>query len=142
MKNKFTILVADRNPHVRELLKRELTSEGYRVRMAESGRQLIKWAFHKEPLDLLIVDPDLPDTDIQSLFTKLRDRIPFLPMVVHTFLADYTEHAGLWDEIPFVEKRGSSIEHLKKVVFDILQKPNKERDQTARGHRPHPVGQG
>lgn len=142
MKNKFNILVADRNPHVREFLKRELTSEGYQVRMAESGRQLIKWAFHKESLDLLIVDPDLPDTDIQSLFAKLRDRIPFLPIVVHTFLSDYTEHADLWNEIPFVEKEGSSIENLKKVVFDILQKPNKEHDQAASGHGQHPGEQG
>ncbi len=142
MKQKFNILIADRNPHVREFLKRELSAEGYRVLLAENGRQLIKLALNNRNIDLLIMDPDLPDTDISSLLTELRNRIRLLPVVVHTFLSDYTEHADLWDKIHFIEKRGSSVEHLKKVVFDILQKPNKERSQTASGHGPHPVGQG
>lgn len=124
MKRQFKILIADRNPHVREFLKRELTVDGYQVRLAENGRQLLKWVFNKEPIDLLIVDPDLPDTDIASLFTKLHDRIPFLPMVIHTFLSDYIDHSDVFHQIPFVEKQGNSIDHLKKEVFEILHKPD------------------
>jgi DNA-binding NtrC family response regulator len=122
LKRQFKILIADRNPHVRKFLQREMTADGYQVRLAESGRQLLQWAFNKEPIDLLIVDPDLPDTDIASLFSKLRNRIPFLPMVVHTHLSDYTDHLDAFHQIPFVEKHGSSIDHLKKVISDILQK--------------------
>ena len=125
MKKEFNILIADRNPHVREFLKREMMTDGYQVRLAENGRQLLKWVYHHEHLDLLIVDPDLPDIDVLSLVTKLRDRIPFLPVVVHTFLLDYSDHLDVLQSFPFVEKKGSSIEHLKKVVFDILQKSNK-----------------
>jgi len=122
VKKEFNILIVDRNPHVREFLKREMTADGYRVRLAENGRQLIKWTFHSENVDLLIVDPDLPDVDVPSLFVKLQNRIPSLPVVVHTFLSDYSEHSDVLRNFPFVEKKGSSIEHLKKVVFDILHK--------------------
>lgn len=123
MKRVFNILIADRNPHVREFLKREMTADGYKVRLAKNGRQLIKWAFNKEPIDLLIVDPDLPDIDISSLFEEFRDRIPPLQVVIHAFLSDYNDHPDIFYELPFVEKQGSSIDHLKKTVFKILHKP-------------------
>jgi len=136
VKKIFNILIADRNPHVREFLKREMTADGYQVRLAENGRQLIKWAFNTESIDLLIVDPDLPDTDKASLFSKLRDRNPFLPVVIHTFLSDYNDHSDVFHEVFFVEKQGGSIDHVKKVVFEILHKPDSAREQPA-GSKSH-----
>ena len=132
MKHKFSILIADRNPHVRELLRREMTAEGYKAHVAENGRQLIKSAFQNEQLDLVIVDPDLPDVDVPKLFAKLRGRIPSLPVVVHSFLSDYSEYSDVLFGMPFVEKQGRSIEHLKKVVFEILHTPGPRRGQTAK----------
>nr|MBC8363173.1 response regulator [Candidatus Desulfatibia profunda] len=139
MKSKFSILIADRNPHVREFLKREMTAEGYRVQLVENGRQLIKWVFDKESFDLLIVDPDLPDTDMPSLLTTLRDRVPLIPMVVHAFLSDYADHSDMLQEIPFVEKRGSSVEHLKKVVFEILHKYDTDDQESQKSDSPYPA---
>ena len=133
MKTSFHILIADRNPHVREFLRREMLAEGYQVRLAENGRELSKWAFHNEKLDLVIVDPDLPDIDVPSLLKKLKDRIPFVPIVVHTFMTDYTEYALLLQNIPVVEKRGSSIERLKKLVFEILHQPGQRQGASSPG---------
>lgn len=48
--NKFTILIADRNSNVREFLKREMMTEGYRVRLAKDSREVLKWAFSQAPL--------------------------------------------------------------------------------------------
>ena len=139
MKRQFKILIADRNPHVREFLKREMTADGYQVRLAENGQQLLKWVFDKKPFDLLIVDPDLPDTDIESLFSKLRDRIPFLRMVIHTFLSDYIDHPDVFHEIRYVEKQGNSIDHLKKAVLEILHKPDPRHEQPVSSDGHHPV---
>ena len=139
MKHKFCILIADRNPHVRELLKREMTAEGYQVRLAENGRQLLKRAFQNEKLDLLIVDPDLPDVDGPSLLAELQDRIPFVPMVVHSFLSDQMEYLGLSNSVKFVEKQGRSIEHLKKVVSEILYASSQKQSgegQIAQEYKP------
>ena len=123
MEKEFTILIADRNSHVRKFLKREMLEEGYRIRLAENGRDVLKWVYHHEPLDLLILDIDLPDVDELSLSKGLQDRIPALPVVVHTYLSDYDISSTVWDTAVFVEKKGNSVERLKKVIFDILHKP-------------------
>lgn len=63
MKTDFTVLIADRNPHVRCFLKRELAAEGLHVIIAESGQEILKWSFGPQPLDLVVIDPDLQDMD-------------------------------------------------------------------------------
>ena len=123
MEEEFTILIADRNSRVRKFLKREMMEEGYKVRLAENGRDVLKWVYHHEPLDLLILDTDLPDVDELSLSKGLQDRIPALPLVVHTYLSDYDVSSTIWSTAVFVEKKGSSVERLKKVIFNILHKP-------------------
>jgi len=116
------ILIADRNPHVREFLGRELTAEGYQVRLAKNGREVLRWIYHYEPLDLVILDPDLPDASDGPLLEKLNDRIPTLPVVVHAFgIDDAAAYAGSLPVV-FVEKEGNSIENLKRVVADMLMK--------------------
>jgi DNA-binding NtrC family response regulator len=122
VEKEFKILIADRNQHVRKFLKRELMAEGYRVGLAKNVQEVLKKVYHSENLDLLILDPDLPGAEILSLFKKLQDRIPVLPVVVHTYLKDYTNHTDILSEVAFVEKSGSSIESLKKMVCEILQK--------------------
>ena len=110
-------------------------TDGYQVRLAENGRQLIKTVYYHEHLHLLIMDPDLPDIDVSSLMKKLNDRIPFLPVVVHTFPSDYAEYSEVLKDFPFVEKKGSSIEHLKQVVSDILQKQYSGHTQAEKNHK-------
>jgi DNA-binding NtrC family response regulator len=122
VEKEFKILIADRNQHVREFLKRELMAEGYRVGLAKNVQEVLKKVYHSENLDLLILDPDLPGAEILSLFKKLQDRIPVLPVVVHTYFKDYTNHTDILSEVAFVEKSGSSVESLKKMVCEILQK--------------------
>jgi len=118
---KFTILIADRNRNVREFLKREMIEAGYSVRVAGNGREVLKWVYNYEPIDLLILDPDLPDAGELSILEKIVGRIPTLPVVVHAFSSDYANNPSVMDTIAFVEKNGSSIEHLKKVIFELLR---------------------
>lgn len=120
MERKYTILIADRNPHVREFLRRELTAVGYRILLADTGRDIVKRVYQHEPVDLLILDPDLPDVEESDMLRKIRNRIPILPVVVHTYVSDYETHHDLANAVAFVEKRGSSIESLREVVSDIL----------------------
>ncbi|UCH22267.1 MAG: response regulator [Deltaproteobacteria bacterium] len=123
----FTILVADRNSHVRELIRREMTIEGYRVRLAGNGHQVIQQAYQHEPIDLLIMDPDLPDTDASFLLKKIQNRIPYLPMVIHAFASDYGNHLPFLEVAAFVEKGANSVEILKTVAYEILRKPNQQQ---------------
>ena len=121
MKTNFTLLIADRNPHVRTFLQREMTAAGYRVRLADNGREVLKWAFQGEPLDLIILDPDLPDADEAHVLEHLLDRIPMLPVIMHTYSSEYG--IGLKDkkDVVFVEKCEDSVEHLKQIANEILK---------------------
>ena len=122
MREGYNILIADRNPHVRELLRREMTIEGYQVQLAKTGREVINYTLRQDCFDLLIIDPDLPDTDESFLLKILGNHIPSLPVVVHSFLSEKNEQRDILTTVTFVEKRGSSIDHLKKIVAEILEK--------------------
>ncbi|MFH1350953.1 MAG: response regulator [Pseudomonadota bacterium] len=132
MKESFTILIADRNPHVREFLKREMMTEGYRVGLARNAREILKWIDHYKNFDLLIVDPDLPDAGEVDILDRLQGRIPILPVVVHTFLPDYKNHSFVLNFAAFVEKEGNNIDRLKEVVSEILKKSYPQRFETVK----------
>ncbi|UCF85874.1 MAG: response regulator [Desulfobacteraceae bacterium] len=122
MKKQFTILIADRNRYVREFLRRELIGQGYQVKLAKSGREVLELVFKQEHLDLLILDLDLPDAKELSILEKVGDRIPTLPVVVHAFLSDYPDYPSIFSTTAFVEKKGTNIDHLKQVVLEVLRK--------------------
>jgi CheY-like chemotaxis protein len=134
LKGSCTILIADRNPHVREFLKRELTAEGYEVQVAKNGQELISRVFSHEPLDLLILDPDMPDADAKTILEDINDRVPALPLVIHTFLSEDLGHQPLPASAAVVEKKGNSVEGLKQAVFHILMR----MDLRSAKHPPSP----
>ncbi|MFZ0451702.1 MAG: response regulator [Desulfatiglandaceae bacterium] len=130
MKHQYTILIADRNPHVRAFLKREMTAEGYQIRLANTGREVLQGVFGHDPLHLLIIDPDLPDVEEPEILKKLESRIPALPIIVHSFTLDYARHSDVLDALVFVEKGGKSIERLKSLAAEMLQKDNPRHLET------------
>ena len=121
MKKEFTILVADRNPHVRKFLERELSLEGFRVLLAENTKKIVNETYHTEPIDLIIIDPDLFDGDQDTLIQQLQNRIPMLPVVIHSFQFGDEPYSADDGNTIFIEKREDSIEHLKKIANDIFQ---------------------
>jgi DNA-binding NtrC family response regulator len=120
VKKNHCILIADRNPHVRKFLKREMMTEGYHIKVAGSYADVIRSAYANNFIDVIILDPDLPGDMNSNLIKTLRSRIPSIPVIIHAFGRDMkndTISAG--DEI-FVEKQANSIEQLKKIVHGII----------------------
>ena len=120
MEKKSIILIADRNPHVRDFLMREMRKEGYSIRVAKNGREVLKWAYDPDLVDLLILDLDLPDAGEIEILKKLNNRVPPLPVIVHSFLSDYNNHLDTFNAAAYVEKEGGSIDRLKEVVSELL----------------------
>ena len=120
MDKELTILIADRNGHVRDFLEREMMAEGYKIRVAKNAKEVLKWVFHHDPIHLVVLDPDLPDSDEVPLLEKINDRIPTLPVVIHAFSLETTIPPEILNKVIFVEKLGNSIEQLKKVVSETL----------------------
>ncbi|MFZ7110536.1 MAG: response regulator [Desulfatiglandales bacterium] len=123
MKQGITILIADRNPHVREFLRRELTTEGYRVQLVKNGKELLSWLDGTAAIDLLVLDLDLPFTGDCGMLDEVRSRTPELPIVVHTNLPEYISHPTSLMNAVLVEKKGNSVDRLKDVISDVFNTP-------------------
>jgi DNA-binding NtrC family response regulator len=130
MQKEFTLLIVDRNPHIRNFLKREFQSEGYNVQLAKNGRELVDLIYSSAPIDLVIIDPDIPDVNQANLFKSLEDRVPLLPVAIHSDLFDYLESTSQISTAAFVAKRGSSIESLKDVVRNLLKESYPKKFKT------------
>ena len=122
MRDSFTILITDRNRHVRELLRREFEADGYRVRLAKDGRQVLTVISSDKPLDLLILDLEIPYVNGAEIIERLKDREPPVPVVIHTFFSGDVESPAVEKASALVEKTGDNIDHLRSVVEEVLQK--------------------
>ena len=137
MENTFTILVADRNRNVRELLKRELAADGCHILTAGNARDVLGAVTTHLHLDLVILDLDLPDAQEVAVLEHLQQTLPSLPVVVHTLLSDYADHPAVLGTAGFVEKQGNSIEHLKNVVAELLPKSASTVQTATQGDTAH-----
>ena len=121
MNRPVILLIADRNPHVREFLKREMMADGYQIRLVKSGQELIDAIHNPATLpDLVILDPDLPDANDLSLLHHIHQIVPGLPIVIHTLQTEMIHQLDAVHPVIFVEKKGSSVDHLKQAVKDLL----------------------
>jgi DNA-binding response OmpR family regulator len=132
MDRPFTILIADKNRHVRDFLRRELGAEGYRVRLAKDGRRLLMMIHLEDPPDLVILDPEIPYSGELEILEQIHAKTPPVPLIIHTFLTEYANNPLIGEWGIFVEKRGN-IDHLKAAVSKMLKKCYSDR---ALSHNP------
>ena len=114
------ILIVDRNPNVREFLKRELTREGFSVLLAGTGKELLALLSRCDSIDLLILDPDIPDVETHIVIEAIRKRLPDLPIIVHGFISDASEFGSLPGRIIPIEKQGNSVDQLKDSIARLF----------------------
>lgn len=122
MADQFTILIADRNPHVRDFLRRELISAGYRVQLAKDGREVLRMTSADEPPELLILDLDMPYVSGVTILDELQKQKSHLPVVIHTLLTEHAKHPAVQSAASFLEKRGDNIDGFKATVEQVLRK--------------------
>lgn len=94
--------------------------EGYRVLAAKNDREVLKCIDQEAP-DLLILDLEIPYTGGLAVLEILRHRKPQIPVVIHTFLTDTTNHLATANEALVVEKVGNT-DCLKTAILEMLWK--------------------
>ena len=72
MDKKKTILVVDDMKPMRNILNFSLRKVGYEVRTASTGYEALKYAFDENPLDMILLDINMPGMDGYETFRKLR----------------------------------------------------------------------
>jgi two-component system phosphate regulon response regulator PhoB len=125
------LLVVEDEDDLRSLLDRSLERAGFRVRLAEDGREALRIAW-SEPVDLLVLDLMLPGVDGVEVCRRLRvdprtARIPIVMLTARTEPADRIAglETGADDYItkPF---------HLRELVLRIEAVLRRVRGEEAR----------
>ena len=111
----FHIMVTDINPHVRNLLKRELKREGYSVFCVGSGIDAYHSICDSAMIDLIILDPELLYPYGNSLFRDVLDHNPSLQIIIHTY-QEFTKGLKTSTNVHIVEKNATSINPLKERI--------------------------
>ena len=115
------LLIAERNSRVREFLKSELGIEGYIVWSVANDSELLDYVNKNKPMDLIILDPDLPVVNVPKTLKILKNRVPKVIIVLHAFYKGCEEYGNLLDDVIFVEKQGNSVVDLKQVILESLK---------------------
>jgi DNA-binding NtrC family response regulator len=122
MNKNTVILIAERNPRIRNLIKRDLMIEGYNVFTVENVLQLKNWFCMRRRPDILVIDPELPGSEAYDMWGILAEN-PELPVIIHCLRVDeWVEQAG---QRPFevVEKNSNSISFLIQRIKQIVDTP-------------------
>jgi len=111
------IIVADSEPHIRQLCREELQDEGYEVRVAGKGKEVVRLVDTFKP-DVVILEMLLPDmsgleTGLMVKGTKKDTRIIFYSHYLPP------EDLSTWGADDFVLK-SFNLDHLKEVVRRLL----------------------
>ena len=100
------ILISDRNKNVREYLKREMQVEGYSIELAKNAGEILDRIRDDDSIRLLILDPDLPDLEYETLMQTLIEMTAKLPVILHSYSNRLEDSSCLNKPVHFVEKRG------------------------------------
>lgn len=123
MKEDLTIVIADRNSHVRMFLMREIMTLGCRVKLAATAENVLQIVNGPGSIALLILDPHFPGLEASILLRSIREINPALPIMLHTHRHKEDE-AYLLDEkawFTIVEKDGDSVERVKEAIGKLLE---------------------
>ena len=130
----FTILIADRNRHVRNFLRRELAAEGYQVEVAADGRDVLRRVGIADPPDLLILDLETPYSGGLAILERLQGRNFQLPVIIHAFPTEDVTHPAVQRAAAFVEKTGNT-DRLKAAVLEVFREYYPDRFTTNQRER-------
>ena len=111
----MSCLVVDDEPHLRSILARLLSAEGFACRQAGNGREALA-ELEREPADLVVSDIRMPEMDGIQLLPEVRRRWPDTAVVMVTAVSDVK----------------SAIWCLTQGALDYVAKPFQVEDVQAR----------
>ncbi len=120
-----TILLVDDDSAVRRMLSRLLTEEHYNIVPATNGLEALDLA-QTTPIDLVLLDLNLPMKDGWDTFEQLTTRSPLLPVVIITARSNQifpalASGAGALMEKPL------DLPSLLQTIRDLLAEPAEAR---------------
>jgi DNA-binding NtrC family response regulator len=117
-----TILLADDDAAVRDLVRRALTSEGHNVQVTQDGLEALDvLEASASGIDILISDVDMPQLDGISLAEKALALKPSLAIVLMSGFSDQLERAARLRARKLLSiSKPFTLEQIKQVVRSVL----------------------
>lgn len=115
-----TVLVADDDDNVREVLAEALEGPGRQVVRARNGLEAVQWAT-STPVDLVILDLVMPEMDGVESFRRIHAARPDLPVVIVTGHPESDLMLKVLEIGPFtVLQKPLDVNKLRRVVDLIM----------------------
>lgn len=134
------ILIADDTPQVLKLFKRLLTKEGYSVTAVDSGAEALK-ILDGEPVDLLILDLEMPPPDGFELLRILRETHPGLRILaisgyMQGVMLKPSEFLGATATLNKADASSSLVKTVERLLkSDTPTRPSQRLRDLASGQR-------
>ena len=118
-----TVLVAEDEDAVRQIIEKALQARGYRVMVARDGSEALALAGrHPGQIDLLVTDVVMPDMNGRVLSQRLME---VRPAIKTLYLSGYTDdailhHGVLQEGVAFLQKP-FSLGALARKVRDVIE---------------------
>ena len=116
-----TILLADDDPAIRQMLGQVLALEQYNVVLAATGRETAAKFISCAP-DLVLLDLNMPDRDGWDAFHLMNSTHPLVPVIIITARPHQRERANALGVASLMEKP-LDMPLLLRTVQDLLTGP-------------------
>ncbi len=116
------VLVTDRNPNVRDLLRRQLHSLGFTTLPARNGQEVCFHLTSADTVDVVVLDPEI---DLGACLSspkslaRLSTRIPFVLHVFPTW--EFDENLTAYASA--IVEKGGDTDRLLSVVKTLSKTP-------------------
>lgn len=127
VRTKKTVLLADDDPGVREMLGRVLESENYEVILAKNGNETAAQFVGNEP-DIVLLDLNMPDRDGWSAFRFMDAVHPLLPIIIITARPNQYPQADYLGVDALMEKP-LNLPVLLEAIRALLDESDVQRTQ-------------
>ena len=117
MTAKKTIVIADDNKEIRDLMLDLLRNSGYEVDSVSNGYELLAYMDTKTP-SIIILDMMMPEKSGASIFDTLKQVSPYSRIIIYTGHQEYENSIYARQADRFIIK-GSNIEDLLKAVEEL-----------------------
>ncbi len=118
---KKTILIAEDEIILRELLSELLESYGYNVITASDGKDVISKINSKLIPDILIVDQKMPDLDGITCIKKVKEIYEDLPVILATgSQSDFFEDTNLMNIVNRIINKPYNIEEMVSIIRELI----------------------
>ncbi|MGI5817765.1 MAG: response regulator [Armatimonadota bacterium] len=114
------ILFVDDDPNQREMYRRRLERQGYRVDLAESADNAVARLREERP-QVVVLDIAMPGRDGLSALQEFLDIDPSVPVIIHTAYPGYAENFLSWAADAYIEK-SADLDPLLTAIEDAVNR--------------------